>query len=395
MILADIEQGHGVVVLDPHGDLVSKLLDRISRQHADRVIYLDPGDPDHVPMWNPLTPPPTKVMDRGRAADDIVSGFKKFIEGWGDRLEHLLRHAVDGVMCLPGGSLLDVSNVLRQYSPEGKALRDRIKETTDSEISRRFWSEDFPRYTKVDLVPPQHKLSKLLGSGPVSLMLSQPDSAFQFRDIMDEGRILLVNLANLGSETRNVLGCFMLSSLYHAALSRSSLPEEQRRPFHAYCDEFHRFATDALGDVIAECRKFCVSMTLAHQHLNQLTARTTGALSGVGSMIMLNPTGDDARNLQNDLRGMATDEDLKSLKDFEAIARIGAEVVRIKTLPDPSVSSDNCREQIIAASRKRYYRPTSEVREMLARRSSPRTERSSRRIVGPVAKSEEVKYEEF
>ena len=273
MILADIEQGHGVVVLDPHGDLVSKLLDRISRQHADRVIYLDPGDPDHVPMWNPLTPPPTKVMDRGRAADDIVSGFKKFIEGWGDRLEHLLRHAVDGVMCLPGGSLLDVSNVLRQYSPERQSPARPDQETTDSEISRRFWSEDFPRYTKVDLVPPQHKLSKLLGSGPVSLMLSQPDSAFQFRDIMDEGRILLVNLANLGSETRNVLGCFMLSSLYHAALSRSSLPEEQRRPFHAYCDESHRFATNALGDVIAECRKFCVGMTLAHQHLNQLTAR--------------------------------------------------------------------------------------------------------------------------
>ena len=226
-------------------------------------------------------------------------------------------------------------------------------------------------------------------------MLSQPRAAFQFREVMDEGRILLVNLANLGSETGDVLGCFMLSSLHRAALSRSSLPREQRRPFHVYCDEFHRFATDALEDMVTECRKFCVSMTLAHQHMKQLTARMADALSGVGSTIIFSVGGDDARSLQGGLHGMVEAEELTRLKKHEAIARIDTEVVRIETLGPLQGSTDNCRQQIIAASRDRYYRPTAEVREMLARRSNPQPERFSRRTVAPVAKSKEFTYEEF
>ncbi len=129
-------------------------------------------------------------------------------------------------MHLPKGSLFDVSNLLRKASQESKALRGQILQVTDNEAARLFWREDFYGYSKADLSPPQHKLSKLLGSGSVSLMLSQPDSAFGLRDIMDSGRILLVNLSTVGSETREILGCFMLSLLHLTALSRSDI----RRP---------------------------------------------------------------------------------------------------------------------------------------------------------------------
>ena len=395
MILDDIENGHGVAVLDPHGDLVERLLGLIPRQHADRVIYANPGDPEHVLTWNPLTRPLDEFMDPGRVADDIVSAFKSFVEGWGDRLEHLLRHAIESVIRLPQGTLLDASNVLRRKSQEGDTLRRRVQEVTDNQISRRFWRDDFYGYTNADLSPPQHKLSKLLGSGPISLMLSQPHSAFQFREIMDEGKVLLVNLTNMGAETRSILGCFMLSLLHLTALGRSSQPRDQRRPFHIYCDEAHRFVTDALEDLIAETRKYNVSLTLAHQYMTQFEKRKVDALSAVGSTIIFNVDSQDAQHLRKDLRGMVEAQDLIGLKEFQAIARIGTEVVRIRTLPPRQVPEDNCRDQIIAASIKRYYRPASEVRRMLNQRNGTPDERFVAVVADPGATPEEFGYEEF
>ncbi|MCY2928066.1 MAG: type IV secretion system DNA-binding domain-containing protein [Planctomycetota bacterium] len=368
MLLHDIGRGHGVAVLDPHGRLVERLLRLIPSEHADRVIYLDPGDPEWVPIWNPLSVP--GQLKRSRIADDLVRAFKSFVSGWGDRLEHLLRHAFFAMLHLPHASLLDVSNLLRQKSEESRCLRARLLQVLDNVVARQFWREDFNRYSAADLAPPQHKLSKLLAGETASLMLSQSDSAFNLSEVMDSGKILLVNLANVGSEVLEVLGCFILSLLHLAALGRGARPTDPHRGFHIYCDEAHRFLTDAVEDLIAETRKFKVSLTLAHQFMSQFNTQQSDALSGVGSTIIFNVNTKDAAHLVKDLQDKVKVENLITLDVGHAIARVGNHVVRIETHPPFEIPQNNCADLIIRQSRDRYCRPVVEVQKAVRSRSS-------------------------
>jgi len=363
MILDDIAQGHGVAVLDPHGDLVERLLCLLPEREIERTIYFNPGDPDFVPLWNPLQP--IAGQDIGRTADDLVGAFKSFVTHWGDRLEHLLRHAFFAFLHLPGSTLLDVANILQNKSPYAEHMRDVFKDTIDNEVARRFWIHDFKNYGKDDLGPPRNKLSKLLVNRTVSLMLSQPDCAFNFRRIMDEGMIFLADLSTVGTEVREVLGCLILSLLHLTALSRSDTVPEERRPFRTYCDEAHRFITDALEDLIAETRKYHVGLTLAHQYMKQFSSRKTDALSSVGATIIFNVNTKDARYLVDDLRGLVEIDDLITLDVGEAILRAGTEVVRVSTFEPPELQQPNCRDRIVAESRRRYCKPAHEVRHAI------------------------------
>jgi hypothetical protein len=364
MILDDLAQGCGAAVLDPHGDLVERLLGLLPEAAIGRTIYFNPGDPDWVPLWNPLRPVPGQ--DLGRTADDLVGAFKSFVTGWGDRLEHLLRHSFYALLHLPGSSLLDVSNLFRNKSEESRQVRDEILKVVTNAVARQFWLHDFGRYGKDEFGPPKNKLSKLLVSDTVSLMLSQPDSAIHLRQIMDEGYLFLANLSTVGSEVREILGCLLLSLLHLTALSRSDMPPERRKRFYIYCDEAHRFMTDALEDLIAETRKFGVGLTLAHQYMGQFTERKAGALSSVGTTVVFNVDTKDARQMVTELRGMVEVEDLITLEVGEAIVRAGTEVVRIKTEEPPREPPPvNYRDRIIAESHHRYCRPAAEVRRAI------------------------------
>ena len=368
MILQDIEAGSGVAVLDPHGDLSERLLCLIPERHIERIIYFNPGDPDWTPIWNPLERIPGQ--DIGRMADDLVRAIKSFVSsgGWGDRLEHLFRNMIFGLIHLPHSTFLDLSTLLRPNSDESKRLASEIVQHLDNESAIAFWKHDYTKYTKDDLGPPRNKLSKLLLSGSVALMLSQADSAFSFRKIMDQGLVLLVNLSNVGSMVRGILGSFILSLLHLSALSRSTLPAAERRQFHIHCDEAHLIMTDALEDLIAETRKYGVSLSLAHQFMSQFGQTKVDAFSSVGSTLIFNVDSKDARYLTKDLQGLVEVDDLTSLKIGEAVARIGTEVVRIKTNPPLPIPQPNFRERIIAASRDRYCLPVPEVRKMIRRR---------------------------
>ncbi len=238
MALSDIQRGHGVAVLDPRGGLVSRLLRLIPREHAGRAIYFNPGDPDWIPLWNPLAS--TAGVARSHVADDLIRAFKSFMDGFGDRPEYLLRNAIFAVMHLPGGCLLDVADLLRKKSRRSRDIRAQLRPLLD-QYSATFWEEGFDTYGQADLTSAQHKLSKLLGSETVGAMLSRGESALDFRQIMDTGKILLVDLSNIDTDARNVLGCFVLSLLRLTALGRRTGSVEEPRPFHIYCDEAHRF----------------------------------------------------------------------------------------------------------------------------------------------------------
>ena len=360
MILDDIHTGTGLVVIDPHGDLVETLLCMIEEKYVEKTIYLDPGNPEWVPLWNPMKKTPGQSLSR--TAEDLVAAIKSVVTGWGDRLEHLLRHGFYALLQLPESTLLDLSNLLRHKTEDSRRLREEILEVIENETARRFWKYDFDRYSNEALDPPKHKLSKLLVSDDtVSLMLSQPDNLIDFRKIMDEGMILLVNLATVGSDVREILGCFMLSLFHLAALGR----REERRQFHVYADEAHRFITEALEDLIAETRKFGVSLTLAHHYLSQFGTKKADALSSVGSTIIMNVDTKDARYLTKDLQGLVQYKDLITLNRGEAIARIGTEVVRV-TLGGPLVTPKrHFKDAIMERSHKLYYKPLHIVRKIL------------------------------
>ncbi|MBW1781727.1 MAG: type IV secretion system DNA-binding domain-containing protein [Deltaproteobacteria bacterium] len=366
MILDDIEKGYGVAVLDPHGDMVERLLCLIPEQYVEKTIYFNPADPDWIPLWNPLDRIPGQEI--GRTANDLVTAIKSFVEsgGWGDRLENILRNVIFGLLHVPGTTFLDISRLLRNKSKTNELLIQQILKVVDNQTGRQFWLHDYGGYGKNDLSPPINKLSKLLISGPISLMLSQPENRFDFRKIMDQGDILLINLTNMGVTVRQVLGCFILSSLHLSALSRSDIPIDDRKQFHIYCDEAHNFLTDSLENLIAETRKFRVSLSIAHQYQSQFNSKKKrDALSTVGTSIIYKVDKRDADYLAKDLQGKVSAEDLVSLGVGEAVARIGTDIVKIKTRPPLEIPDSHFRDRIIENSRRSYCKPAHEVRKWI------------------------------
>ncbi len=251
-------------------------------------------------------------------------------------------------------------------------MASKLAVLVEHRLTRSFWQKDFDGYGAADLTPPQHKLSRLLTVANESRMLSQSDSLFNFREIMDTGKILLVDLSTIGSEVREVLGCFMLALLHRSAIGRADAPETTHKPFHIYCDEAHRFITDAIEDLISETRKYSVSLTLAHQHMSQFGTRKSDAVSSVGSTIIFHVNSTDASYLKKDLQDKVEVGDLCGLRRYEAVARIGTEIVRLKTRDTPPVPRHHFRGLIIEQSRRRYCRRVDEVKRAIEDRYSRR-----------------------
>jgi len=359
MALYDLNGGAGIAILDPHGDLVSELLHLIPKNCLERTIYLSWNDPNWVPLWNPVKTLPNQ--DITRTTDEIVSAIKHVVQGWGDRLENFLRHAVFALLHLDSATFLDISNLLRKNSKESRQLIEEILNIVDNETSRLFWKNDFPKYTNQDLSPPQHKLSKLLMSGNVSAMFSQPENRINFREIMDTGKILLVDLSGPGPETQALLGSFILSLFHIATLSRSDIPRDSRKDFHIYCDEAHKFLTTSFKDLIPESRKFRVSLTLAHQYLKQFEPDMRDAILTTGTKIIFNVDLHDANYLVKDLQGLVEPEELTGFGLGDAIAKIGNSIVKVRTLPPPKPLNPGFAQTIIDESHEKYYAPAQQL----------------------------------
>lgn len=385
MILDDIKNGDGVIVLDPHGDLAERLLALIPRQYIEKVIYFDPGNPDWVSIWNPLQKVPEQ--DIGQTADNLIGVLKSFVSGWGDRLESILRHSIFAMLHLPGSTLLDIANLLRRKSNSSKTTYKLILDVVQNEEARQFWQNDFPGYTAADLAPPKHKLGKLLVGGTSSLMLSQPRSSFNFRRIMNEGMIFIANLSRLGTENRQILGGFIVATVYTTALSRGDMPRELRKPCHMHLDEAHKFVTDSLEDVIAETLKYGVHMTFAHQFLHQFNKKKVDAIGSVGTTIVFNVDTDDAAHLAKNFQGLVSRDDISGLDKWQAIMRCGTDIVRFKTLKPEPIPENNYKDQIIARSRELYCDPAPQVYQMLER-SGKQARKLARSFAAPVDDNE-------
>ncbi|MFC1607951.1 type IV secretory system conjugative DNA transfer family protein [Candidatus Latescibacterota bacterium] len=364
MILRDIKIGRSVALIDPHGDCAEEMLEFIPEERVNDTIYLDFGHPEWIPIFNPFVA--LQGQDLSRTANNLISAIKSYIAdtGWGDRLENILRFGFHAMLHIQGMTFLDLYKLLHPQSandPERNRILAVIRNTVTEETALEFWLHEFNHYRPDDLASSKNKITKLIFGGPVAAMLSQPENRISFRDIMNSNKILLVNLSRLESEHQRIIGAFLLSFFYQTALERSEVSKEQRNPFYLYCDEAHKLATGNIEVMLAEMRKFNVSLTLAHQQMSQFTTEQQDALTGTGTSIIFRTNSGDAEHLAKQLIEKAEPIDIMRLKHRQAIVRINNQVTRIKTpdLKDPP--QKNFKDLIINVSRQRYCRKRSDL----------------------------------
>ncbi|MEQ8401107.1 MAG: type IV secretion system DNA-binding domain-containing protein [Roseitalea porphyridii] len=320
MIQQDIAQGHGFCLIDPHGDLA----ETIAGIAGDRAIYWDAADPASPHGYNPLTHVSTEL--RPLVASSLIDALKKqWSDAWGPRMEHLLRYALLALLERPDATLDDILPLFLETD-----FRRQVVAGVTDEAVRRFWTTEFPKMnykTTLDGVAPiANKLGAFLAHPVVKTAVCAPASPLRFRRIMDEGQMLIVNLAKgrLGPDISNLLGGLVVSMLAYAAYSRQETPEAERRPFFLYIDEFHAFTTEAFADMLSGLRKYGLGAILAHQHTSQLERAVLDAILGnVGTWIVFRVGASDASILAKQLAGDRTEaRDLIKLPNYEVFVKL-------------------------------------------------------------------------
>lgn len=367
LILDDIVNDHGVAVIDPHGDLSERILGLIPEEYVNKVIYLDLGNDEWIPLWNPLSI--NKGVDIGKATADFIFAVQSFVSsaGWGDRLEYILKHIIFSVFHLPNATILDVINILRRKPGHVEKFKEEILSTVDLKNTREFWINDFGNFPKDAFSPPINKLDKLMSTKSVTYMLSIPQNKINFRKIMDERKILIVNLSRLSRNIQGILGCFILSMLQLNTLKRTDIPIEERKRFDIHIDEAHRFAfSNGIESFIEEATKFNVTVSFAHQRNSQFDHKKIDAFGGTGTSIIFKINSQDAVHSVKNLQGKVKALEIANLDKFQAIVRTNSEIRKIDTLGPLEIPRVNFKDRIIQQSHARYYKPFQEVKRMLS-----------------------------
>lgn len=323
MALQDLRAGRGFALLDPHGELVTSIAQQIPPERQESVIYFDPTDPNCSLTFNPLQQvPPAK---RGLAAAGLLDAFKKLWgDSWGPRLEHLLRNALFALLEQPEATLADL---LRLF--DDKRYREEAMRHVKNPQVRRFWLDEYPKYPQrlqaEAAAPLQNKVGAFLTDPTLQRILLAPESSFRLRDVMDHGKVLLVNLAKgkIGEDSASLLGALLVSRINLAALSRADIPESERVPFFCYLDEFQTFTSLTFTTMLSELRKYGVGMVLAHQYLGQLDPIVREAVLGnVGTLIVFRVGARDAELFAEEFFPHFTQTDLTNLPNHQVYLKL-------------------------------------------------------------------------
>ncbi len=378
MAISDIKNGSGIALVDPHGDLSETLLKYIPKERIKDVIFFNPGDLAYPIALNPLE----KIHPdfHHLVVSGLISVFKKiWIEFWGPRLEHILRHVLFTLLEYPGSTLLDIPRLLTE-----KEFRLKVVNSVTHPHVRAFWFNEFEKYTpwlKSEAVSPiLNKMGLFLTSLPLRNIIGQQKNSFRISRVMDEGKILIVNLAKgkIGEDSSSLLGAMLVTEIYLAALWRARIPESERRPFYLYVDEFHSFLTIAFADILSEARKYGLNLVLAHQYIAQLHEKVRDAIFGnVGTIITFRIGADDAAFLVKEFRPAFDESDLINLPNHNIYLKLMIDGVTSQpfsatTLPLPSHQTSNP-QVIIAESRARFCRPRKEVGQSILQRMAQNT----------------------
>jgi type IV secretory pathway TraG/TraD family ATPase VirD4 len=322
LLLQDLEAGRGLTLIDPHGDLASRVVERAGALGRE-VIYLDAADPANRYGYNPLRRVAAPYIPL--AVSGLLETFKKrFPDAWGVRMEHVLRNALYAVLETGGGTLLDVLRLLTD-----KDYRQALGKRIQNEPIREFWLEQFSsyseRYRADSIAPIQNKLGAFLSDPRMRRLVTEAPEEISFRRTMDQGGVLIVNLARgkLGEDSSSLLGALFVTSIALAAYSRASRPQDARRVHYLYADEFQNFTTSTVADMVSELRKYRLRLVVAHQHFEQLDDTVKHAILGnAGTLVSFRLGAEDAKLVSREFSGMVLPEDLVRLPNFTAYLRL-------------------------------------------------------------------------
>src|SRR5947209_9233451 len=319
----DLVHGEGFALLDPHGDLAEHVLRLVPPERQADLIYFNVPDTAHPLAFNPLESgqPALKPL----VASGLISVFKKiWAESWGPRMEYILRNALLALLDLPASTLIDIPKLL-----DDSAFRRRVLVYVRNDQVRRFWLreyENYPARFRAEVIAPiQNKVGEFLVNPILRSIVGQPKSAFDLRRVMDEGKILLVDLAKgkIDEDTSSLLGSMLVTKIGLAALARAHLAEADRRDFYVYLDEFPSFTTPGFAGMLSEMRKYHVGLVLAHQHLSQVEDGTRDAILGnAGTIITFRIGLADALLLEKEFHPELAAVDLISLPNYHIYLKL-------------------------------------------------------------------------
>ena len=369
LMRADLLGGAGFCFLDPHGDASKDIAAMTPDERIDHVIYLDPSDPTHTFAYNPLSNIPE--AERATVAANIVSAFKNiWANSWGIRLEYILTNSLRLLLDTKDQSLLGLPRLLVDDD-----YRERLLRSCSDPVIRAFWQTEYAAYDsrhRTEAISPiQNKVGTFLSNPFIRSILCQNTSTLDIAKIMNTGKVLIVNLSkgNLGTEPAHLLGALLISAFAQAAEGRRNMPEEERRDFTLYVDEFQNFATDSFASILSEARKWRLSLVAANQHCSQLSDDLQQAVFGnAGTLIAFRVGSRDANFLADELN-IENSQTLTQTKNFHAwikLMRNGApmEPHLLATLPPFPIGTQL--QKVISHGRARHMMPREDVEERIA-----------------------------
>ena len=373
LAIQDIIQGHGICFIDPHGDVALKLIKAIPPERINDVIYFDPADQAFPIAFNVLEQ--VGPDQRSLVASGLVGVFKKiWADSWGPRLEYILRNAILALLEYPGSSLLGVMRILVD-----KSYRERVIEKVTDPVVKQFWAVEFAgwneRVLQEVISPIQNKVGQFTSNSLIRNIIGQPHSAFDVREIMDNKKILIMNLAKgkIGEDSSALLGAMMITKIQLAAMGRADIPEEERKDFYLYVDEFQNFATDSFANILSEARKYRLSLILANQYITQLEEKVSDAVFGnCGTIISFRVGATDAELLEKEFEPVFMMNDLINLPKYQIYLKlmidgIAGDAFSATTLPPIIIETPGINDKVIAVTRERYASAQAEVEEKIRR----------------------------
>ena len=323
MIYSDLLKGEGLAVIDPHGDLVQKVLNLIPQERKADLVYFNPSDLARPIGFNMLEA--VESSHHHLIASELISVFKKiWLDSWGPRTEYILRNTILALLEVPGATLLEVPRMLAD-----KEYRSAVMAILGDEQVKRFWTNEFDRYTahlRTEAISPiQNKVGQFVSNRVIRGIIGQRQSSFDIRQIMDKGKILLVDLSKgkIGEDASALLGAMLLTRIELAALSRADTPEHERRDFFVYIDEFYNFTTASFANILAEARKYRLNLVLAHQYIEQLDEELRAAIFGnVGTLISFRLGARDAEYLAREFYPIFSEADLVNLAQYNICLKL-------------------------------------------------------------------------
>jgi len=365
--LSDIFHNHGYAIIDPHGDFAVDNMRFIPGSRMDDVVYFNPADTAFPLGFNPLEV--TNPSQKTNISSEVIGVLKRmFGESWGPRLEYILRYTILALLDRPSTTMLDITRLLT----DKKFRKETLEYCTDT-VVLQFWNVEFAswndKFQSEAIAPVLNKVGAFTANPIIRNIIGQPKSTFNIREIMDEGKILIVNLSKglIGEDNAAILGAFMVTKIQLAAMSRSDIPNiADRRPFYLYVDEFQNFATDSFATILSEARKYGLNLTVANQYISQMTETVRDAVFGnVGTMISFRVSADDSPILAKQFEPQFEPQDLLQMHNRHFIINMvingeKAPAFSATTLTLPPEQIDNT-GRIIENTRRNYSRPRAEV----------------------------------